>query len=400
MKQSSYFMMVVLLGSLSAMPPISIDTVLPAVPEMARQLAVDAGAAQQTLAAYVFGAALGQVLLAPLSDRYGRRPLLFAGLAVYIVSAIGCVYTTDVEALVALRFIQGASTYTGRILPRAIARDLYDREDAARLISYMMVFGGAAPVLAPLIGAQLTDAFGWRSTFVFMTGYGIFIFLLTGLLLKETLPAERRIPVNPVSMALNLGRLLNNRAFVGYGLCVLLTMGGLMAFLASASSVVILFLELSPIDFALAHGAVMLGYSLFGYFAGRLVGRLGIDRLVALGAVAGAACGGAMVFLAVAGIDTLWAIMVPMFGYMAAFSFVVPAATAGALSPFGDMAGTAMANLAFFQTCFSALVAFVVGLLFDGTQIPMVMAIGALGVASLIAYLVLIRPHAQPATAL
>jgi DHA1 family bicyclomycin/chloramphenicol resistance-like MFS transporter len=200
-------------------------------------------------------------------------------------------------------------------------------------------------------------------------------------------------------MALNLGRLLRNRAFLGYGLCVLLTMGALMAFLASASSVVILFLGLSPFEFALAHGAVMVGYSLFGYLAGRLVGRFGIDRLVALGTAAGAASGLAMLGLALAGIDTLWAIMVPMFGFMAAFSFVVPAATAGALSPFGDMAGTAMANLAFFQTCFSALVAFVVGQLFDGTQMPMVATIGALGVAAPIAYLVLIGPGARPAAA-
>ena len=392
MPRSSYLLTVILLGTLSAMPPISIDTVLPAIPEIAKSLAVDAGIIQLTIAAYVFGAAIGQVLIAPLSDRFGRRPILFAGLFVYIMAAFGCAYATSVEMLVALRFVQGASTYTGRILPRAIARDLYDREDAARLISYMMVFGGAAPILSPLIGAQLTNFFGWPSIFLFMAVYGVIIVLLTAVYLDETLPQERRIRVNPTSMIINFGRLVRHRSFVAYGACMVFTMGALMAFLASASSVVIVFLGGSTHEFAYAHGGVMIGYSLFGYLAARLVGRLGIGRLVAFGTVTGAICGLAMLALALAGVDTIWAIAVPMFGFMAAFSFVVPAATAGALSPFGDMAGSAMANLAFLQTCFSAAIAALAGLLFDGTQMPMVTMIAVLGVASLLAWLFLVRP--------
>ncbi|MDC0033695.1 multidrug effflux MFS transporter, partial [Alphaproteobacteria bacterium] len=355
MRPSFYLVMVLLLGSLSAIPAISVDTILPAMPAMARDLSVDAGTVQLTLAAYIYGAATGQLLLAPLSDRIGRRPALFAGLILFITAGLGCCFATSPEMLAALRFIQGSSTYTGRVLPRAMARDMYDREDAARLISYMMVFAGLAPILAPLAGAYISVSFGWRAVFAFMVAYGGTIFLLTAIFLKETLPVERRIRINPISMAANFTLLVSNRVFLSYGVCVFLIMGALMAFLTSASSVALLFLNKTPYEFALASSGVMLGYMIFSFVAGRIVGRLGLERLIGLGSIIGAASGLTMLVLALAGFDTLWAIMVPMLGIMIALAFVVPSATAGAISPFGDMAGSAMANFGFIQTIISAI---------------------------------------------
>jgi DHA1 family bicyclomycin/chloramphenicol resistance-like MFS transporter len=392
MSRSSYLLIVLLLGSLTAMPAFSLDTVLPVLPEMANSLATDAATIQLTISAYIFGAAAGQLLLGPLSDRFGRRPALFAGLIFYLGAAIGCCYADSVEILAFLRFVQGSATFAGRIIPRAIARDMYDREDTARLISYMMVIGGIAPILGPLAGVYLYNSFGWRAGFVFMAAYGAIVFLCAVFFLKETLPQERRIRVNPVSMTVNLIRLMQSRVFLSYGACLFLIMGAVMAFLTSTSSIVVLFLEGSPKDFAWASAIVMLGYSFFSFVSGRLVMRLGIGRLIGLGSVIGAASGLAMLFLALADVNTLWAIMVPMFGVVAALSFVMPAATAGALSPFGDMAGSAMANFGFLQTGFSAAISALVGLSFDGTQMPMVITISILCCALLAVYLVFIRP--------
>ena len=392
MSRSSYMVMVLLLGTLTAMPAMSIDTFLPAMPAVARDLAVESGTVQLTLAAYVFGAAFGQLLLAPLSDRVGRRPALFAGLALYLAAGIGCYFANSVEMLGFLRFIQGSATFSGRILPRAMARDMFDREDAARMISYMMVFGGLAPVLAPLAGAYVFVTFGWRAVFALIALYGATIFVLTLLFLKETLPVERRIHINPISMVANFAVLLRNRPFLSYGACVFLSMGALMAFLTSTSSIAIQFLGKSPYEFALASSGVMFGYMVCSFIGGRIVVRLGLERLIGLGCIIGAISGIFMLVLALMGINTLWAIMLPMLGVMISLAFVVPAATAGALSPIGHMAGSAMANFGFLQTCFSAIVASIVGLLFDGTQMPMVIFISVLCTGLVFAYVFLVRP--------
>lgn len=392
MSRSSYVVMVLLLGSLTAMPAMSIDTFLPAMPAIARDLAVESGTVQLTLAAYVFGAAFGQLLLAPLSDRVGRRPALFAGLALYLTAGVGCYFADSVEMLGALRFIQGSATFSGRILPRAMARDMFDREDAARMISYMMVFGGLAPILAPLAGAYVFVTFGWRAVFALIAIYGGTIFVLTVFFLKETLPVERRIRINPVSMVTNFAELLRNRAFLGYGSCVFLSMGALMAFLTSTSSIAIQFLGKTPYEFALASSGVMLGYTGCSFIGGRIVGRMGLERLIGLGCIIGALSGAVMLALALLGINTMGAIMFPMLGVMISLAFVVPSATAGALSPFGHMAGSAMANFGFLQTCFSAIVASMVGILFDGTQLPMVITISILCIGLVFAYFFLVRP--------
>lgn len=399
MPPSSYLVTVLLLGSLSAMPAVSIDTFLPAMPAMAHDLSIDAGTVQLTLAAYIYGAAAGQLLLAPLSDRIGRRPALFAGLVLYIVAGVGCCFATGPEMLAALRFLQGSSTFAGRILPRAMARDMYDREDAARLISYMMVFAGLAPILAPLAGAYISVSFGWRAVFAFMAIYGATIFLLTAIFLKETLPVDRRIRINPMSMAANFTVLVRNRFFLGYGACVFLVMGALMAFLTSTSSIALLFLKKTPYEFALASGCVMIGYMFSSFVAGRIVGRLGLNRLIGLGSIIGAVSGIAMLLLALAGINTLWAIMVPMLGIMVSLAFVIPSATAGAISPFGHMAGSAMANFGFIQTCISAVSASIVGIFFDGTQMPMVITISILCIGLYFAYFFLVRPLGNVAPA-
>lgn len=392
MPPSSYLVMVLLLGSLSAMPAFSIDTFLPAMPAMANDLSVDAGTIQLTLAAYIYGAATGQLLLAPLSDAIGRRPALFAGLVLYITAGVGCCFANSPEMLAVLRFVQGSATFAGRILPRAMARDMYDREDSARLISYMMVFAGLAPVIAPLAGAYFSVTFGWRAVFAFMAVYGTTVFLFTALFLKETLPVERRIRINPISMVANFTLLIKSRSFLSYGACVFLVMGALIAFLTSTSSIALIFLGKTPYEFAMASSSVMLGYMASSFIAGRIVGRLGLERLIGLGSLIGAISGFVMLGLALANVDTLWAIMVPMLGIVVALAFVVPSGTAGAISPFGHMAGSAMANFGFLQTCFSAIVASIVGLLFDGTQMPMVITICILCTGLFIAYFFLVRP--------
>jgi len=398
MTRTNYLILVILLGILQAMPPFSIDTSLAAIPAMAGALTTNAGSIQLTLSAYVFGAAIGQLVLSPLSDRYGRKAMMIWGLTAYILAAIGCAYANNVEMLAAMRFIQGSSTFAGRILPRAMARDLYDREEAAKLLSFMAVLSGMAPIIAPLIGATLLETAGWRSIFLFMVGYGIFTLILVILFLKETLPPERRIRLVPATMITNFLRVVRNRTFISYGACVFCMMGGLMCFLTSSSSVFILFLKQTPQEYAYAFGGIMIAYSLFSFIAGRLVSRLGIDKLIHAGTLIGCVSGITMWACGAAGFNTVWAIIIPMFGYIAALSFILPQATAGALSPFGGMAGSAMSNLGFIQTCIAATTAAISGILFNNTQMPMVTIIAIFSVGSLASYYGLVKPlrNTQP----
>ncbi|MBK17937.1 MAG: hypothetical protein CMM52_03750 [Rhodospirillaceae bacterium] len=396
MTRTNYLILVILLGILQAMPPFSIDTSLVAIPAMARDLMSDPGSIQLTLPAYVFGAALGQLILSPLSDRFGRKTMMLWGVTGYILAAIGCVFATSVEMLAFMRFLQGSSTFSGRILPRAMARDLYDREEAAKLLSYMAVLSGIAPIVAPLIGAHLLDTAGWRSIFMFMVGYGVLVLILIAIFLKESLPPERRIKLVPATMAANLIVIVRNRVFLSYAACIICTMGGLMCFLTSSSSVIILAFKHTPREYAYAFGGIMIAYSLFSFIAGRIVGRFGIDGVIHAGAAIGCLSGMAMWGCAIIGINDIWAIIVPMFGYMAALAFILPQATAGALSPFGDMAGSAMSNLGFIQTCIAAAIAALSGFLYDGTQMPMATIIALLGIGSLVSYYGLVKRLKRP----
>lgn len=391
MSRFQYFLLVVLLGSLTALPPYSVDTSLAAMPAMADGLATTSAAIQYTLSIYFLGSVLGQVIVGPLSDRYGRRPILYLGLVVFIAAALGSASATSVDMLAGYRFVQGMAVAAARVLPRAMARDLYDREDAARFLSYMTVIGGTAPIIAPLVGGHFTVWFGWRSVFVFMAVYAAVAFALTLPFLKETLPPERRTTLEPARIARTAWTVLKNRTFLAYMMCSVTAGAGLYAFLIASAPVLIRFMGETPQQFGFDFAAVMIAYTATSFIGARLVGRFGIDRLLGAGTVLAALSGTVMAALAWAGVNSVWAILGPMFVFMASFALVLPQATAGALGPFPAAAGMAASVLGIFQTGIGAPAGWAMGLLDDGTQIPMVTAIGLMGIASLLSYLLLVR---------
>ena len=391
MSRPQYFLLVVLLGMLTALPPYSIDTSLAAMPDMADGLGTTGAAIQFTLGAYILGSTLGQAVVGPISDRYGRCPVLYVGLAVYIVTAVGCAAATSAEMLTAFRFVQGACVATARILPRAMARDLYDREDAARLLSYMTVIGGTAPIIAPLVGGYFTVWFGWRSVFVFMAAYAAAAFMATLPLLRETLPPARRTPLNPARLAQVAWIILCDRVFRAYAACLMFVAGGLYAFLTGSAPTLIRFLGETPQQFGFDFATVMLAYIGFSFLGGRLVGRFGIGNLLRAGVIMAAVGGVVMAGLAWSGFAAVWAIVAPMFVFMAAFAFILPQATAGAMSPFPDNAGMASSLLGVLQAGAGAVASGALGLLDDGTQLPMTTAIAAMGVGAALSYFLWVR---------
>jgi DHA1 family bicyclomycin/chloramphenicol resistance-like MFS transporter len=265
---------------------------------------------------------------------------------------------------------------------RAVVRDLYDPPGAARVLGYMGTAMALTPILAPIVGGLVHVAFGWRAVYLALAACGT-VFLGVGtLLIPET--NQRRDPdaLRLGHLATNAWDLLVDRAFLGYVLVLTLMFGGQFAFISGSSFVLIEALRVSPDVYGLCFGLVAFGIMTGSFLAGRFVPRLGLDRLIAAGAGLGAVAGGLMAGLAWGGIWTVPAVIGPMYAFAVGVGIVLPTAMAGAIGPFPRMAGLASAVLGFLQLTAAAGYGILVGRVYDGTPVPMAVAIAAAGVAA------------------
>lgn len=391
MNRAQYLMLIVLLGLMSTIDPFSIDMSLPALPAMARSLDVEDASVQISLSAFFFGIAIGQLVYGPVSDRVGRRLPLLAGLLVYVTATVACVLTTSIDVLIACRFVQGLGAAAGQILSRAIVRDKFDREDAARLFSYIMFILGIAPIIAPIIGAHFVIWLGWRSIFVFLALYGIIILVLNWMFLAESIAKRDTEAIQLGRMMRIYGEVIRNRVFQGYVLCGASAFCALFAFLSATPTIVITYLGHPPDIYGYWFAVSMIGHLIALMIGARIVQRVGLDPLLRLGLVVGAISATALAALAWAGQTNLLAIFVPMFVYMTGFALIVPQAIAGAMSPFLHIAGAASSLLGFLQFVAAAMTAALIGLFDDGTQRPMATAIFVAGMVGVLAYVTLVH---------
>src|SRR3990170_81118 len=214
-----------IIGSLTALAPLSIDLYLPALPELTHDFRVSASEGQITLTACLVGLALGQIVFGPLSDRLGRRPPLLVGLAAYAAASFACAFAQSLWLLVALRLVQGLAGAAGIVIARAIVRDLRSGAAAARVFSYLMLVTGMAPILAPILGAQLLRVTTWNGLFVTLGLLGFALLLATAAGLDETLPVSRRRGESVPETAHTFIGLLRDRVFLGYALVISFAFG-------------------------------------------------------------------------------------------------------------------------------------------------------------------------------
>ena len=374
--------MTLLLGALIGIAPFTMDIYLASMPSMTHALAATPEEVQLTLSVYMYGWGFAQLVAGPLSDRHGRRPALLFGLAVFVAASVACALSRNVYVLIAARLVQALSLAPIAVVPRAIVRDLHSGDKAAHMLTLMGVVLGIAPVAAPIIGSHVHVLFGWQANFVLVALYGAVLWAFVLRTLPETLARRDVAATRPAVILANYGRLLRSRTFRGYMLVAASGFSGLFAFIAGSAFVFVSVLGEGERGFGLMFGVVMLGNIAGSTLGSRLVPRLGIERMVRIGtalmAVAGAALGG----LALAGASHPLAIIVPMFVYMVSFMLTMPPATAGALTPFPKIAGSASSLLAFCQFLAASTAALIVGLTFDGTARPMALAIAAASVAA------------------
>ncbi len=384
-------LLIVLLGALTAVGPFTTDTYLPSMPSIRDHFAVDMASVQLTLSMALLGGAVGQLFYGPLSDRFGRRPLLIGGLSIYVIASTACLFAGSIEHLITARFFQVFGSISAPVLARAMVRDLHEREAAARMLALIGIVNGLGPILAPTVGGILLATFGWRASFVFVACYGAVLVLLVTTALGESMPKTDEQALHPRRLAQTFLQLVRSRTFVGYMLINCFLFGGLGAYLAGVSFVVLRVLEVPTHLFGAVFGAIMAG-NITGYIlSGRIVRRFGHENTLHSGVTGIAIAGVVLAGFAWAGIHHVVTLVGPMMIYMFCFALAGPQAIAGALTPFPRSAGTASSLMGFFQSLTSAVVGMGVALAFDGTPKALASFVSLMALATLLAYRLVVR---------
>jgi DHA1 family bicyclomycin/chloramphenicol resistance-like MFS transporter len=372
-----------LLTAVVGLGALSIDMFLPSLPTIAAVFAADPATAQLTVTLFLMAFAAAQLVYGPLSDRFGRRGVLIGGLTLYSAAGLACALAPTIAVLIGARVLQALGGGTGPVVARAVVRDLYDRERAARVFSYMAMAQSLNPMLAPIVGGYLHEAFGWRAIFFLLAGLGGLFVTLMVAGVPETNVRRDPAALEPARMGRNVAVLLTDRGYLAYALVNALMFGGQFAFISGSSFVLIGVLGVTPSTFGLCFGTVAVGITTGTFLSGRFGARLGLDRTILAGTALGAAAGLTLAGLVWSGVLTLASVIVPMFVFAVGLGLTLPNGMAGAIGPFPHMAGLAAAVAGFVQLTGAGLYSVAVGRFDDGTARPMATAIALAGVAAL-----------------
>ncbi|MDG1905390.1 MAG: multidrug effflux MFS transporter [Arenicella sp.] len=375
--------LLLILGAIVAIGPLSIDMYLPALPALQGYFNTDASTVQLSLASYFIGLAVGQLVYGPISDRVGRlRPLRF-GLIVYILASIACAVATSAEALVWLRLLQALGGCAGMVIVRAIVRDRFEPQEMAQVLSTLVLIMGLAPILAPLMGAQILVYFGWQAIFMVLACFGLFCLILVMRGLEESWhPPEKLLTGKEI--LLTYARLLRHRRFMGFALSGGIAQAGMFAYIAASSFVYIQVYGVSTTDFGWYFGANAAGLIIASQTNARLLRRYRAEHILHFVLAFNACCGLLMLGLILADIGGLWGVALPLFAAISSLGFTFPNSTAAAMAPFGDRAGMAAALLGTLQFSLAAMASVAVGWLHDGTALPLAAVISVCGITSVV----------------
>ena len=389
------FALTLLLSFLTALGPLSMDMYLPSLPDIGRTLHTPVLQVQLTISSYLFGFAVGQIFYGPVSDRFGRRPVLLAALVVYALATVGCAVAQSINALIALRFLQALGGAGAIVLARAVVRDLYSGVRAGRELSLMGAITGVAPIFAPVIGGVLQTFFGWRAIFVLLVVCALVIGATAARLLPETLRERPKTPFSLGEMAALYRSVAVHRGFLANLAILTASFVGLFAWISGAPVVMqSAVYGLSPFIFGVTFAVGAGGFVLGTLTAARIVIRFGLDRLIGIGTAA-MAVGGLLMALVVALAlsHVLWFVGA-MTLYLAGIGFALPSTMAGALTPFPDRAGTASSVMGLVQQSGAAVTAAAVGAYLGHSAWPVASVVAVMGCVSFVIWLLTRRVRA------
>jgi DHA1 family bicyclomycin/chloramphenicol resistance-like MFS transporter len=370
-----------LLGAFVALGPLNIDMYLPALPTITREFGTTSATVQLTLTGTLLGLGLGQLVLGPLSDAFGRRRPLLVGTALHVLASLLVLVAPNVAVLGALRVLQGVGASAGAVIALAVVRDLYDGRAAATMLSRLFLVIGAAPVLAPTIGGEILRFTSWRGVFALLAVYGVLMLAVGWATLRETLPPERRRSAGVVGTLRGYGGLLHDRTYVGLVIVAGLTMAGLFSYVSGSAFVYQGEFGLDEQQFGLLFGAGAFWLIVATQLNPLVLRRWEPQQVLVAGTVSGAVAGAVLVVLAGTGTGGLPGVVAPLWAVLFSCGLALPNAPALALSRHGDAAGSAAALLGAVQFGVGALVSPVVGLLGNDAVAMGIVVLAALSLA-------------------
>jgi len=386
-------LIVALLALLLGTQPIATDLYLPTLPGLAAELKSPMGSTQATLSALLFAFGFSQLLLGPAADRFGRRPVLLGGLSVFVLASIGSVMAADIGALVAWRALQGVGMAAAVVCARAMVRDLYAPTDGARVMSKALTGLGLIALASPLLGGVLASTVGWRHALAAIGVFGAVCLAMVALAMPETMRAHNPNALRLAPMFAQWWRILRHPSFIAWALLIACTYGGLFAFLAGSSFVLIDVLGSSRMACGLYIAGCSISYIVGTFWCRRWLPRHGLAGAVKRGAAFTLAGGLSMVGLAAAGVIGPWAIVVPQFVYTFGHGIHQPCGQAAVVGPFPQHAGAASALAGFILAAAAVAVGAWLGVAMNHTVYPLVLTVGAMSVATAAVAWTLVQKH-------
>ena len=382
---------VVVLGLLTMFGPLSLDLYLPALPQLADDLGTSTSAAQLSITACLVGLALGQLVAGALSDRLGRRRPLIVGLSAYLVASVACALAPSVTVLVVLRFIQGLGGAAGIVISRAIARDLYSGRALMIFFSRLLLIAGLAPVIAPILGGQLSRIMSWRGIFGVLAAFGAVLLLAGWFGLRETLPPERRVVGGFRRTLHGYSTLVHDRFFVGCALSSGLAGASMFAYIAGSTFVLQRIYGMSPQGFSLIFGGISFGLVAAAQGGARLALIWPLTRVLALGLAINLTGATALLVTVVTGLP-LGALIGALVIMVCAVGLIFPTANALAMADYPDLAGTASSLQGLSQFLFGAIAAPLVGIAGEQTALPLGIVTTSVSLCAMASFVGLVLP--------
>ena len=385
--------LVVILGLLAAMGPLCIDMYVPGMLDIQHDLHASAADVQITLSAFLIGYACGQLFYGPVSDRFGRKTVLLTGIFLFTIASMAAAMARNVETLTVFRFLHAIGGGAGMVLARAMIRDIYPARDVARLISVLSIITMTGPMLAPIIGGYLVVLGGWRAILWLLTGLGVVFFLIVAFVIEESHPEENRLRLNFVTTFKAYLAVLVDRKSFAYITCTAFSAGGIFAYISTSPFIFIEIYGLRADRFGYVFAFVISGLIIGALINTRLVSRLGIDRMISYGLVVRLAGIALLLLLTISGTGGMYGVIISIFIAMSPSIIINANSSAGVLHIFPKTAGTASAAIGAIMFGCGAVSGPIVGLMHDGTIMPLVYVFSACFILSAACYWGFLRPE-------
>jgi DHA1 family bicyclomycin/chloramphenicol resistance-like MFS transporter len=384
MPKKTYFFLILMLGSLTALGPFSIDMYLPGFPAIARDLNTTAAKVSLSLSGYFIGISLGQLLYGPLLDRFGRKKPLFIGLTVYIIASAGCAYATTIDSLIVMRVVQAIGSCAAAVASVAMVRDLFPVKDNAKVFSLLLLVVGVSPMIAPTLGGYVTAAFGWQAVFIILTGMGIAILLATVFWLPDSYKPDKSLSLKPRPILNNFWTVLREPQFYTYSFTGAIAFAGLFAYVSGSPLV---FMEVFHTDekvYGWIFAFLSVGFIGSSQLNTLFLRKYNSQQIVNTALICQVVVGGIFLATALNGLLTLPVTIGFLFLFLCCIGFTNPNAAALSLAPFSKNAGSASALMGAVQMGMGTLISVLISMFEVPSATPMVAAMASSATLALI----------------